>query len=53
MNNFEIITDLIQHANTKEQLAMLILQIIQQGKKHQLDNADMVEWWLDKEADRV
>ena len=53
MNNFEVITDLIQHANTKEQLAMLILQIIQQGKRHKLDNIEMVNYWLNKNADEV
>lgn len=53
MTNYEIVMDLINHIHTKDQAAMFILQMIQQGQKHKLDDIEMVNQWLNNEADRV
>lgn len=53
MTNFDILMDFVRNIKTKEQLAMLILQIIQQGKKYQLENIEMVNYWLNNNADEI
>lgn len=53
MTNFDILMDFVQNIGTKEQLAMLVLQLIQEGKEHKLDNIEMVNYWLEQEGDKV